>query len=431
MQAETRSREASGGPAATGPHVVVLSSLFPSALQPGAGLFVRERMFRVGRRLPLTVVAPSAWFPFQGLIRRWRPGFRPGAPACEWQQGMPVWYPRFFSMPGVLKRLDGFFMALGAWPRLRQLQREGRLDVLDAHFGYPDGYAATLLGRWLKVPVTITLRGTEMRHAADAALRPRLARALHRADRVFTVSESLRQVALRLGVPPDRVRVVGNGVDLERFQPLDRAAARATLGLPPTAPVLVSVGGLCERKGFHRVIACLPALRALGTDAHLLVVGGPSPEGDWTERLHAQVHKLGLEGRVHFTGPLPPQSLPQVLSAADVFVLATRNEGWANVFLEAMAIGLPVVTTDVGGNAEVVCRPALGRVLPFGDEAALTGALHEALGHSWDRVAIRQYAQANTWNLRVDVLEAEFRALCRAGTAAVGAPAGPGVTPRP
>ena len=285
------------------PHIVVLSSLFPSALQPGAGLFVRERMFRVGRRLPLAVVAPSAWFPFQGLVRRWRPGFRPGAPAHETQRGLSVWYPRFFSVPGVLKRLDGVFMALGAWPRLRQLQREGRLDVLDAHFGYPDGYAATLLGLWLKVPVTITLRGTEMRHAADAALRPMLTRALQRASRVFTVSESLRQVALGLGAPPDRVRVVGNGVDLERFQSIDRAAARAALSLPPGSPVLVSVGGLCERKGFHRVIACLPALQAQGSDAHLLVVGGPNPEGDWTDRLHAQVRGLGLADRVHFTSP--------------------------------------------------------------------------------------------------------------------------------
>ena len=112
-----------------------------------------------------------------------------------------------------------------------------------------------------------------------------------------------------------------------------------------------------------------------------------------------------------------------------MFVLATRNEGWANVFLEAMAVGLPVVTTDVGGNAEVVCRPALGRVVPFGDQPALTVALHDALGMAWDSAAIRQFAQANTWSLRVDVLEAEFRALCRAGAAGVVAAVGPSAAP--
>jgi glycosyltransferase involved in cell wall biosynthesis len=413
------------------PAIVVFSSLFPSQVQPGAGLFIRERAFRLGRRLPLAVVAPSPWFPMQGLARRWRPGFRPGAPRHESQQGIDVWYPRYPSVPGLLKRLDGWAMAMGAWPQLRALQRAGRLDALDAHFGYPDGLAAALLGRRLGVPVTITLRGTEVRHAADPVLRPLLMRALLSADRLFAVSESLRQVALGLGVAPERVRVVGNGVDLSRFRPVDRGQARTRLGLPAAARVLVSVGGLCERKGFHRVIDCLPALRAQGTDAHLLVVGGPSPEGDWTERLHAQVSRLGLQDRVHFTGPVPPDDLHRVLSAADVFVLATRNEGWANVFLEAMACGLPVVTTDVGGNAEVVCRPELGIVVPFGDSAALTAALHSALHGLWDRAAIRVHAEANAWDGRIDVLEAEFRALCRANLPRPSAATGPSAPRRP
>jgi glycosyltransferase involved in cell wall biosynthesis len=388
-------------------------------------------MFRLGQRLPLAVVAPSPWFPLQWLIRRWRPGFRPGAPRYELQAGHDVWYPRFISLPGVLKRLDGWAMALGAWPRLRALRRAGRLDVLDAHFGYPDGFAASRLARWLGVPVTITLRGTEVRHAADPVLRPLLARALHDADRIFSVSESLRQTALGLGVPPERVRVVGNGVDPQRFRPIDRAEARTTLGLPVDAPVLVSVGGLCERKGFHRVIDCLPALRAQGTDAHLIVVGGPSPEGDWTERLHDQVHQLSLQGRVHFTGPVPSEELHRMLSAADVFVLATRNEGWANVFLEAMACGLPVVTTDVGGNAEVVCRHDLGTVVPFGDALALTAALQAALRCHWNRPAIRAHAEANAWEGRIDVLEAEFRALWRAKLPLQVQPAQPGAPRRP
>jgi teichuronic acid biosynthesis glycosyltransferase TuaC len=390
------------------PHLVVLSSLFPSQRQPVAGLFIRERMFRVGARLPIVVVAPTPWFPLQALLARWRPGFRPGAPMQETQSGTSVWFPRFFSVPGVLKWLDGWSMALGALPRLRALKRAGKLDLLDAHFGYPDGYAATLLGRWLNVPVTITMRATESRHSRDPFLRPLLQRALQRADRVFTVSDSLRQLALELGVPPERVEVVGNGVDITRFYPIDRAEARRALGLPLDAPVLVSVGGLCERKGFHRVIACLPALHQSDLDAHLLVVGGPGPEGDWTSRLKDQVEGLGLKSRVHFTGPVPAGDVHRVLSAADVFVLATRNEGWANVFLEAMACGLPVVTTNVGGNAEVVCKPDLGAVVPFGDEPALTDAMTQALRHPWDRHALRAHALANVWDRRVDVLEQAF-----------------------
>lgn len=397
-----------------GPHIAVLSTLFPSERQPGAGLFIRERMFRVGRRLPVSVVAPSAWFPLQGVLRRWKPGFRPGAPASEKQSGNDVWFPRFLSVPGLLKRLDGWLLALGAWPRLRRLRREGRLDVLDAHFGFPDGFAASRLGRWLGVPVTITLRGTEERHARDPVLRPRLFKALDGADRVFAVSESLRQVALGLGIHPDKVRVVGNGVDIDRFVRIPGAPARRELGISDTAKVLVTVGGLVERKGFHRVIECLPVLRQVFPDLHYLVIGGASPEGDWTDRLKQQVREAGLGSCVHFLGPRKPDELSRYLCAADVFALSTRNEGWANVLLEAMACGLPIVTTDVGGNREVVCQPELGEVVPFGDAERLQSALRNALEAAWDRAAIRRYAEANTWERRVDDLEREFRQLHQA-----------------
>jgi teichuronic acid biosynthesis glycosyltransferase TuaC len=393
------------------PHIVVLSSLFPSSVQPGSGLFIRERMFRVGRELPLSVVAPTPWFPLQGLLRRWKPGFRAGAPRQEKQSGIDVWFPRFLSLPGMLKGLDGFSMAVAAWPRLAKLRREGRLDILDAHFGYPDGYAATLLGRWLGVPVTITLRGTEVRHARDPALAPRLASALHRATRIFTVSDSLRRVALSLGVDPGKVEVVGNGVDLEKFQPVPRQVARATLGLPAEVPVLITVGALVERKGFHRVIEQLPALRLRHQGLVYLVVGGASPEGDMSAELRRQVSELGLESTVRFLGPVAPAELRVPLSAADVFVLSTRNEGWANVLLEALGCGLPVVATDVGGNAEVVCREELGRIVPFGDGVALGSAIADALSTRWDREALVGYARCNEWSRRVEVLVRHFRRL--------------------
>lgn len=394
------------------PHIVVFSSLFPSALQPGAGLFIRERMFRVGQQLPLSVVSPVPWFPFQALVRRWRPGFRAGAPAHEHQQGVDVWFPRFFSVPGFFKGLDGLMMALGAWPRLRRLKREGRLDLIDAHFAYPDGYAATLLGRWLAVPVTITLRGTEVRHAADPQLQGKVRQALTRARRVFAVSQSLCQIAIRLGIEADKILVVGNGVDLQKFSPMPRAEARRALELSPAAPVLVTVGALVERKGFHRVIELLPALRERFPGLTYLIVGGPSPEGDMSVSLRAQVQALGLEDAVRFLGPLPPEQLRLPLSAANLFVLSTRNEGWANVLLEAMGCGLPVIATDVGGNAEVVASTDLGTIVPFGDQPALRHAIDDALRKPWDVSAIRGHAACNTWDRRTETLLNELKAAC-------------------
>lgn len=390
---------------------MVLSSLFPSPQQPLAGVFIRERMFRVGKRLPITVVSPQPWFPLQSLLRRLRPGYRLPRPTHEVVDGVEVHRPRFFALPGVLRRFDSYFMARAVRPLLARLIDAGRADIIDAHFAYPDGHAAQLLSRWSALPYVVTLRGTEPRLAQQPALRRHIAQTLRAAHRVIGVSGSLRDIAVHLGARADRAIVVGNGVDLERFSPVDRTAARVALGLPSDAAVLISVGGLVERKGFHRVIDCLPSLLKAFPKLHYLVVGGPSPEGDSSEQLKVQVAAAGLQQHVHFLGPLPPERLSGPLSAADVFVLATRNEGWANVFLEAMACGLPVVTTRVGGNAEVVCRDDLGIVVPFGDAGALSAAITQALQRHWDRAAIVGYAADNTWARRVEVLVALYRTL--------------------
>jgi teichuronic acid biosynthesis glycosyltransferase TuaC len=398
------------------PHIVVLSTLFPNSLQPMAGLFVRERMFRVAKHLPLMVVAPVPWFPFQFLIRMIRPSFRPAAPGTEIQESTTVFHPQFFSIPGAFKSLDGLFMAIGCLPRMWQLKRQGRLDIIDAHFTYPDGYAATLLGRWLNVPVTITMRGTEIRHVQDSAFRPRLITAMSRASRVFSVSDSLRQIALSCGIEASKLRVIGNGVDIGKFSPQSKIKARESLCISATAKVIVTVGGLVERKGFHRVIAAMPELIKKFPDLTYLVIGGPGPEGDMTKQLRQLVSDLKLDAAVKFLGPVASDQLSQPLSAANVFVLSTRNEGWANVLLEAMACGLPVIATDVGGNREVVASLALGTIVPFGDHAELVGAISKSLMANWDRDAIRAYAESNTWDNRVTALVQEFRALALKGT---------------
>ncbi len=393
----------------TKPKLLVFSSLFPSNKRPNAGVFIRERMFRVAQQIPVVVVSPVPWFPFQGLIRYWRPHFRPQPSRYEEQQGIQVYFPRFFSIPGLLKSYDGFFMALGSLPTLFKLRKQ--FNIIDAHFAYPDGYAATLLGHWLKMPVTITLRGTEVPLSKMPERKARMLTALKNATRVFSVSDSLKQLVVSLGAVSDKIRVIGNGIDVVKFYPLAKTVARAELAIPKNAKVLVSVGALVDRKGFHRVIEILPTLAAKYPELIYLIVGGDSPEGYIRERLEQQVKTLGLEKNVRFLGAYPSEQLKLPLSAADLFVLATANEGWANVFLEAMACGLPVITTEVGGNIEVVNAPELGTVVPFGDSAALLAALLQGFETVWDRSLIIQYARENSWDTRVRILVEEFQRL--------------------
>jgi len=398
------------------PAVVVLSTLFPSLQDPIAGVFIKERMFRVARHLPVTVVSPQPWFPFQRLIRHWKPGYRPERAAFESVDDVEIYRPRFLAIPGLLRRFDGVSVALATWPLLRRLRRAGRADLLDAHFAYPDGHAGHLLARWCDLPYVVTLRGKEERLRHVASFRVRMALARRHATNVIAVSAALRQVGFELGAREADSLVIGNGVDLEKFDRVPRDSARRALGIEADAQVLVSIGGVGERKGFHRLIECMPQLLQDHPKLVLVIVGGPSPDGDWTDRLRQMVLDKRLNDHVRLLGPLPPEALKTPLSAADVFVLATRYEGWANVFLEAMACGLPVVTTLVGGNAEVVSRNELGMLVPFDDQAALTCAIHKALIHPWDVSFIQQFAKSNSWDRRIDTLVRVLRDAAATGT---------------
>lgn len=409
------------------PRLIVFSSLFPSDVAPAAGTFIKERMFRVAKQLPLVIVAPQPWSPVDWFIRLFRGSFRPQAASREIIDGIEVHRPRWFSVPGVLKRFDGRMMAIGSMRCMRRLQREFGATLIDAHFLYPDGWAATRIGRRLGLPVTITIRGSKDEWLIGTDRERYLVEAMTEASRLFAVSEALKRgVAMRLGIDPDKVSVIGNGVDLAKFTPVDKREARRRLGIAADAKVLIGVGGLIPRKGFHRVIRLLPELRNRHPGLVHLIVGGGATQADMRAELQALARAQGVSDVVRFCGIQPPEDLKWFYGAADVFALATEHEGWANVFLEAMACGLPVITTRVGGNAEVVCSNVLGELVDWWDSERFLDALDRALASHWDSKAIIAHARSNTWDDRVKRLVSEFEALATHGTQPAGEHRGPG-----
>lgn len=386
--------------------VLVLSSVFPNPKQPALGVFVRERMKRVARECELVVVAPVPWFPFTSFLRRqWT-----GIPPVEEQDGLRVLHPRFLSVPGVLKWLDGILYAVSLVPFLFRLRRRFAFDLIDAHFAYPDGMAAVLLGRVFRRPVVITLRGSIVRLSGYPLHRPQLGYALRKAARIISVSQSLKDVAVGLGtVTPEKIRVVPNGVDVGRFRPGDRAEARRRLGLPPGRTVLLSVGGLNEGKGQHRVVRLLPRLLEQHPDLLYVIVGSERPIDTTRPLLNRLIVEHGLRDHVLIAGECPHDAVPTWLAAADVFCLATRSEGWANVLLEAVACARPVVATRVGGNAEVIPDERLGLLVPADSDAALERGIREALGRSWDPEVLVGHARSHSWEATARAVLDEFR----------------------
>ena len=266
---------------------------YPNPAQPNLGIFVQARLQRLARITPLKVVAPVAWMEFgnsatKGLIR--------GIPPRS-AEGLEVFRPRWFYPP-LGGAVNALFLLAQALPAIWKLRREFPFDLLDAHFGFPDGITAALLARILGCPFSITLRGNETMHA-EFFFRGRAIRwAVRRADCVITVSERLRQWAIAgCGAQPERVRTIPNGIDTGLFYPRDRRAARQRFHLPEDRPVLLSAGYLIERKGHHRILESVRTLRDRGLPVQLVIAGGPGPEGKFAPVIYRLVEEFGLRTR--------------------------------------------------------------------------------------------------------------------------------------
>lgn len=367
--------------------VLTLSTVFPNAAQPMLGPFVFERIRHAVRHADIRVVAPVAWF------RRGK-----GVPRSSWRSNIQIEHPAFFYVPGVLKFLDGIFLFLSVLPRVIRLRREFRFDVIDAHFGFPDAVAAVLLGYWFRRPVVVTLRGSEHQFVEYRLRRIAMRWALRRAERVITVSRPLAELAEQLGAAADRIEVIENGVDTEKFKPIPTIDARHVVGVEENRRLLICVGHLVPLKGFHRVIRVLPELRKEFANLTLVIVGGSaSTSGNYPRRLRRLVTELGLSSDVIFTGALPSDRVSQWLNAAELFVLCSDREGCPNVVREAMACGRPVVSPKVGAVEHMVPSDAGILFDSPGDEEALLQSVSRALNAQWDSHRIRKHAEVHTW----------------------------------
>ena len=386
---------------------LVFSTVFPNPRQPLHGIFIRERIRHLLPHADIRVVAPLAWFHGRRAI-----------PAEEMQGALPVYHPTFCYVPAIFKACDGVFLFLSSLPRIIRLRRDFRFDLIDAHFAFPDGFAAVLLGRWFGCPVVVTLRGSERVFVEYKLRRAAISWTVRRADRVIAVSGALAALARELGAPPDKIEIIPNGVDIDRFRPEPRDAARAALGLTSLGPLILMVGHLVPVKGFHRVIEAWPGLAEDFPDARLVIVGGPAAgSGRYPTQLAALVARLQLQHRVTLVGPQSPEQVAHWLNAADVFVLDSDREGCPNVVCEALACGLPVVAPRVG-EVENMVPPQSGILFTQPDDAdELRHCIATALRRRWDRAAIRSAAELNTWHRVASRVAQTWRA-------AIGAPSG-------
>jgi glycosyltransferase involved in cell wall biosynthesis len=369
--------------------ILTFTTLYPNAAKPQHGVFVETRLRQLvaSGEVEARVLAPVPYFPFtSGRFEPYATFAR--APREETRFGIEIDHPRYLTLPKVGMSAAPLLLYQGARRALARLLRAGhRFDLIDAHYFYPDGVAAVMLGRRFGLPVTVTARGTDINLFPHFAVPRRLiCRAARQADGVIAVSEALAQKLVGLGLERQRITVLRNGVDPEVFRPV---APYASSEVPLRRPLAVSVGNLVPLKGHDLAISMLTRVPELS----LWVVGAGPERG----RLETLAQGLGVAGRVRFLGAVPYEEMPAVYSAADLLVLASEREGWPNVLLEAMACGARVVTTDVSDVRNVVNAPEAGVWVGDRSAGSLARAAQQVLSTDITREATRAFALSYSW----------------------------------
>lgn len=388
-------------------HVLALSTLYPNPVNPRFGTFVARSLEALAKRgdWRVTLINPIGLPPL--ALGRYRP--LADLPASSEEGGITVHRPRFTLIPRIGARRNAAAIAAAVLPLVRRLHAEHPIDVIDAQFFFPDGPAAAQIARSMDLPLSIKARGSDINlWGAQGFARRQILDAAAAADGLLAVSEDLAGQMAALGMDRGKITVHYTGLDRDRFRPFDHPQLRRQLSeelgfaLPDNAPLLACVGALIERKGQGIAIAALKAIPG----ARLVLIG----KGEDEARLRALAASEGMGDRVFFAGSIDHDLMPLLLSAADVMVLPTVSEGLANAWVEALACGTPVVTSDVGGARELISSDTAGRLVPR-DASAVAAAVNAILAAPPPREAVAALTEGFSWDANAAALAAHYERL--------------------
>jgi teichuronic acid biosynthesis glycosyltransferase TuaC len=375
--------------------VLLVSNIFPNSIERERGIFTYQIALALNKRCHVEVVAPLPWVPT--LLRKRNRGKYAYAkvPIQEEIGGLVVHHPRYGVIPKVMGFIHPMFMFIPLSKLIKKLDRENRIDLINAHWVFPDGISAAWVARKLGKPVALTALGCDINHYPTLLFRKGLIQmAMGTADVVTVKGNSLKNTALELQVPEKKIFVIPNGIDSQRFRIMERIEVRRRLGIQGKGPFLLTVGSLDDVKGNRYLLEALNRMAGDGENLPRLFIVG---DGPLRGALVAQAQRYGIANRVTFLGKRPHHEIPLWMNAADLFCLPSIREGRPNVLLEALACGTPAVASDVGSVSEII-QERNGRMALPGDPESFRLQILACLNRRWERDAIRKTVGGYTWD---------------------------------
>lgn len=378
----------------------MLSTSFPRNKDDLAGIFIFQLARKIARKHAVEVIAPGSAEAEKTesvdnvSVNRFT-YMIPGS----WQKlayGSGI-LPNLKKSPAAWLCIPSFFISFF----LAAFRVSRSCDVIHAHWIF-SGLIGLGCRKKHTTPLILSVRGSDLHQTEHSPLLRGICRwILQGADRIITVSNSLNRKILDLGISPEKVSTIPNGVDTTMFKPRNRGRARNRLGLPENGKMILYVGRIIPLKGLDVLMQAMPAICGQVKNVHLYLVG----DGPQMLELEDTAKKEGISDRVHFRGKQSPSMIPFWMNAADLTVLPSRSEGRPNVILESFASSTPVLASDVGGIPEFVSDGTNGFLVPYGNpgllaERAVTLLLDEALRSRLSRNAQASIARTGlTWDL--------------------------------
>jgi len=404
--------------------ILVISSKFPNRIHFQQGLFVYQLVRELSRENEFMVVCPISKTPSISLLKRAfkRPSIlrlyyrqMRQIPQSDNYHGLPVVYPRLWYLPKKIAHFsDGIFLLGRLLPVILKIRTTFKFEIIHAQFAFPEGFAATLLGKLFAVPSVIHCQGSDINVDLGRSfiLTRFVTYTLNRARFIFAASREIQQKITDYARPVSSMKLVPNGVNLRLFFPCDKIKARSMLHVPLDQRIILYVGSLFWDKGVNYLIDAMEIIALKRQDVSLYILG----DGDLGEALARKVMNLRLEKRVFFLGSKPQTKVPRWMNAADLVVLPSVSEGWPPVIAESLACGTPIVASRVGGIPEILDSPKIGLLFNPRDAVDLANNIVSGLQKTWKEQLLVNKAMQYSWRNIATEVNAVYLQLAKDGS---------------
>lgn len=291
---------------------------------------------------------------------------------------------------------------------IRRICRDHRIDLIHVHDSHAHtfAYLAAIFGN--KTPIVVSRRvdfpigksGFSLQKYHHPAVR-----------KILCVSEGIRQILLQDYKKTEQAAVVYSGIDLARFRHPDTGILHRQLGIPPHIPLIGMVAAIAPHKDYFTFADTVEILLGHGLEAHFLIIGG---DGGEQEKIEQYIRAKKLGAYIHLTGHR--DDIPLVLPELSLFLFTSKTEGLGTSLLDAMACGVPVVSTDAGGIPEIVKDGETGMLAPVGDAGRLAEQVEKVLADPVLRGHLTQTAREQVAGFSKEAMAREtlahYRSLC-------------------